>query len=85
MRGYGCACGNPCDHGMRGVTGRILGPGMGSIMMVREPWTQSGLGELVPEGVDPWDTSRWTITEWAAAAGLVLSVVWVWNLTMKGK
>ena len=70
MNGPGCACGNPCDHGMRGVTGRILGP---------------GFGELAPEGVDPWDTSRWTITEYAAAAGLVLSVVWVWQLTMKGK
>jgi hypothetical protein len=55
---------------MRGVTGRILGP---------------GLGELAPEGVNPWDTSRWTITEYAAAAGLVLSVVWIWQLTMKGK
>lgn len=68
MRGYGCACGNPCDHGMRGVTGRILGPGM---------------GELVEEGVNPWDTSRWTITEFAAAAGLIASVVWVWSLTSK--
>lgn len=71
MHDYGCACGRPCDHGMQGVTGRILGP--------------PGFGELAPEGVDPWDTSRWTITEWAAAAGLVLSVVWVWQLTMKGK
>lgn len=72
MNGLGCACGNPCDHGFRGVTGRLV-------------YNPHGLGELAPEGVDPWDTSRWTITEWAAAAGLVLSVVWVWNLTMKGK
>ena len=69
-RGLGCACGNPCDHGFRGVTGRI--------------GFHPGLGELVEEGVNPWDTSRWTITEYAAAAGLVLSVVWIWQLT-KGK
>lgn len=44
-----------------------------------------GFGELAPEGVNPWDTSRWTITEWAALAGLVASAVWVWHLTTKGK
>lgn len=44
-----------------------------------------GQGIVLDRTTDPWDTSQWTITEWAAAAGLVLSVVWVWNLTMKGK
>jgi hypothetical protein len=55
---------------MRGVTG---------------PLVRTSFGELVPEGVDPWDTSRWTITEFAAAAGLIASIVWIWSLTMKGR
>jgi hypothetical protein len=42
-----------------------------------------GFGELAPEGVDPWDTSRWTITEWAAAAGLVASLYWIMHLSRK--
>lgn len=69
-------CGGNCGHprGMHGVTG--------SILFVRDPWTQAGMGELVQEGENPWDTSRWTVTEWAAAAGLVASLVWVWSLTM---
>lgn len=42
-----------------------------------------GQGLVIDRTVDPWDTSQWTITEWAAAAGFVLSVVWTYNLLTK--
>lgn len=42
-----------------------------------------GFGQLTTEYRDPWDTSQWTITEWAAAAGILASLVWVWNLTTR--
>jgi hypothetical protein len=57
--------------------------GFGQVDETGEPEIQT-TGIPVVSATDPWDTSKWGITEWAAAAGLIASVFWVWHLS-KGK
>ena len=42
-----------------------------------------GQGLVIDRSTNPWDTSQWTVTEWAAAAGLVASVIFAWSLLKK--
>lgn len=73
-------CGGQCGHGFGAydhIGNEVPGPPRGL--------PGFGQGLIIDRSTDPWDTSQWTITEWAAAAGLVLSIVWVWKLAIKGK